>query len=126
MSSPLTPCSAAEVIDAATLCSTSPVLIAYGRICVMRCWARVRRAPATIFMARVIFCVALVLVMRFLIDLSEGMGSLRLLLLRLLLGLLLGLLVGLALVLLRRGALAEAGAELLERLLHGALEVLVD
>ncbi len=41
--------------------STSPVFTAYGRIATMRCCARVSRAPATIFMARVIFCVAFVL-----------------------------------------------------------------
>src|SRR5256885_13280903 len=38
----------------------------------MRCCARVSRAPATIFMARVIFCVDLVLVMRLRIVLSDG------------------------------------------------------
>ena len=41
----------------------------------MRCCARFRRAPATIFMARVIFCVALVLMMRLRMLLREAIGS---------------------------------------------------
>jgi hypothetical protein len=41
----------------------------------MRCCARVSRAPATIFMARVIFCVALVLAMRLRMTLSDGMAT---------------------------------------------------
>ena len=41
----------------------------------MRCCARVSRAPATIFMARVIFCVDYVLTMRLRIPLSDGMGD---------------------------------------------------
>src|SRR5262245_17452321 len=38
----------------------------------MRCCARFRRAPATIFIARVIFCVDLTVTMRLRIDLSDG------------------------------------------------------
>src|SRR5262245_36743046 len=41
-----------------------PVFTAYGRNARMRCWARLRRAPATIFMARVIFRVLLTLLIR--------------------------------------------------------------
>src|SRR6516225_2738183 len=81
--------------------STSPVFTAYGRIARMRCWARVRRAPATIFMARVIFCVAFVLAMRLRITLSDGMAR----------------------SVLPVGGLgrAEGRGELLERLLEGGL-----
>src|SRR5580704_13343544 len=67
--------SSAPPIVRATDCSTSPVFSAYGRIATIRVCARVSRAPATIFMARVIFCVALVLAMRLRIALSEGMGA---------------------------------------------------
>ncbi len=41
----------------------------------MRAWERARRAPATIFMARVIFCVDLTLPMRLRIVFSEGMAG---------------------------------------------------
>ena len=42
----------------------------------MRICARFRRAPATIFMARVIFCVDLTLEMRLRIALSDATGHL--------------------------------------------------
>src|SRR3984885_4857608 len=92
----------AAVIDAATDARTSPVFTAYGRIATIRCCARFRRAPATIFIARVIFCVALTLVIRFRMVLSDGMVE--------------PLLV----------ALAERRAEVLERLLQLLLDVLAD
>src|SRR5580693_8027373 len=38
----------------------------------MRCWARFSRAPATIFIARVIFCVDFTLTMRVRITFNEG------------------------------------------------------
>src|ERR1700736_5025744 len=109
----------APLIVAATLWRTSAVFTAYGRIETIRCWARVRRAPATIFMARVIFCVALVLVMRLRIVLSEATGSAPLLLLGLLFALLFGLLFGLLLGCVggRRGLAPEGRAELVEGLL---------
>src|SRR6185503_17252182 len=40
----------------------------------MRCWARFKRAPATIFMARVIFCVLLTVAMRLRIALRFAIG----------------------------------------------------
>src|SRR5579859_3228874 len=72
---PSAPASADSAIVRATECSTSAVFTAYGRIATMRCCARVSFAPATIFMARVIFCVAFVLPMRLRIALSEGIFS---------------------------------------------------
>src|SRR5882762_7340056 len=67
----------------------------------MRCWARLRRAPATIFMARVIFCVALTVTMRLRMALRLGMAYLL-------------------------AAFAERLAELLERRQKLTLELLVD
>ena len=52
--------------------STAWVLIAYGRSSVMRCWALFSLAPATIFIARVIFCVDWMLEIRFRMALSDG------------------------------------------------------
>ena len=46
--------------------------MAYGRMATIRCCARLRRAPATIFMAFVIFCVDLTLLIRFRMIFSEG------------------------------------------------------
>src|SRR5690348_16340561 len=71
----------------------------------MRCCARLRRAPATIFIARVIFCVALTLTIRLRMVLRLAIGGSALLLVR---------------------GLAESGPELLERLLEGRLGLLVD
>ena len=58
-----------------TSARTSCALMAYGRSSVMRCCARFSRAPATIFIARVIFCVDLTLEMRLRICLRFAKAS---------------------------------------------------
>src|SRR6185369_128565 len=106
--------------------STAAVRTAYGRRARIRCWASARRAPATIFMARVIFCVPFTLEMRRRIALRLGMlfGALFGLLLRLL-GL---LLARFGLLAFRRAALArdEALAEIDEGLLDLLLGLVAD